>query len=80
MLFRERIKNPGLLMTIGMMFLVIGMMFLVIALTLPRTVLPAAFPGPIGFDGLRGLLFGIAIGFNLMAVVFAALRRRPSAT
>ena len=73
MRFRERIKNPGVLMTIGMMFLVI-------ALTLPRTVLPASFLGPIGFDGLRGFLFGIAIGFNLMAVVFAALRRRPSAT
>jgi hypothetical protein len=73
MRFRERIKNPGLLVTIGMMFLVI-------ALNLPRTAFPATYIGPNGFDGLRGFLFGIAIGINLVAVVFAALRRRPSAT
>ncbi len=65
----RKTSNPSLLLRIGMAFLLV-------ALVLPRFVHPAAGAGPDWFDGVRGLLFGLGIGFNLLSIK----ARRPSAS
>jgi hypothetical protein len=54
----------------------VGMMFLVLAQVLPRAMHPPPSLGRGLIDGLRGLMFGAAIGFNLLAVILLARRRR----
>jgi hypothetical protein len=61
MFTQTRFKNPLALMPIGMMFLILAILFPM--LTHPSTKLSQDW-----FDGIRGLLFGLSIGFNFMAV------------
>jgi hypothetical protein len=61
MLTQTRFKNPLALMPIGMMFLVLAILFPVLAH-------PSSKLSQDWFDGIRGVLYGLSIGFNLMAV------------
>ncbi|MGA2483973.1 MAG: hypothetical protein ABSF92_12740 [Candidatus Acidiferrales bacterium] len=69
MIFRNRLKDPGAMMSIGMICLVI-------ALLLPRVLHPTAHFGPDFMDGVQGGLFGISIGMNLWSARLAARQRR----
>jgi hypothetical protein len=71
MIFPNRVKDPRAMMSIGMMFLVI-------ALVWPRFFHATANFSPNLMDGVRGMLFGIAIGMNLWSVKLAARQRRSS--
>ncbi len=53
-----------------------GMLCLSVAIMFPIFVHPAGQVGRNWFEGLRGFLFGISIGLNLMAVVLKARARR----
>jgi hypothetical protein len=52
------------------------MMFLAFAQVLPRAMHPSPSLGQGMIDSLRGLMFGAAIGFNLLAVILPARQRR----
>jgi hypothetical protein len=54
----------------------IGMMCLVIALVWPRCFHATANFSPNLIDGMRGMLFGIAIGMNLWSARLAARQRQ----
>jgi hypothetical protein len=66
---QTRFRNPQALLPIGMMFLVIALLF-------PTLTHPSSKLSQDWFDGIRGLLYGLAIGFNLLAVVGKARARR----
>jgi hypothetical protein len=69
MFAQPRFKNPLALMPIGMMFLVIAILF-------PMLTHPSSKLSQDWFDGIRGLLYGLSIGFNLMAVRMKARAQR----
>ncbi len=73
MIFPNRLKQPQALMSIGMLFLVI-------ALAWPRYIHLNGGLGPGWIDGVRGMLFGVSIGINLMSVRLAGRRRRCDGT
>jgi hypothetical protein len=62
----QRLRNPRTMMRIGMVFLVLALLW-------PRFIPVTANLGPDAIDGLRGLLFGLAIGSNLLSL---GLQRR----
>jgi hypothetical protein len=65
-------QTPQRLMLIGMLCLALA--------AWPRFVHPATNLGPCRTDGLRGLLFGLSIGMNLVSVNLFALQRRNART
>lgn len=69
MFTQTRFKNPQVLMPIGMMFLVVAILF-------PTLTHASSKLSQDWFDGIRGLLFGLSIGFNLMAVRMKGRRQR----
>ena len=69
MLTHIRFKNPQALIPIGMTFLVIAILF-------PTFAHASGKLSQDWFDGIRGLLYGLAIGFNLVAAVGKARARR----
>ena len=70
-LFNER-KD---LTPLGLLLMVVGMACLLVALNLPESIHFARIGLP-SVDWLRGLIFGLASAFNLMAVVLAVWQRR----
>jgi hypothetical protein len=73
MFTRNRFKGPLTLMAIGMMFLVIAILF-------PMLTHPSSKFSQGWFDGIRGLLYGLSIGFNLMAVRMKGRAERCAGT
>lgn len=69
MLLQHKSKNPRVIMTIGMLFLVL-------ALTWPRFIHITGHMGEAQIDGWRGFLFGVSIGMNLWAVKLMSQQRR----
>jgi len=69
MSFRNRIKKPAGLIPVAMMCLVVGILW-------PNFFHPTTQLWKNWSEGLRGLLFGLSIGINLMAVRLAARQRR----
>ena len=53
-----------------------GMLCLAIAIGAPRFVTPATIAGADAWDGVRGLLFGVAIGTLLLSVWRTGRQRR----
>jgi hypothetical protein len=70
MLFAKRINAIALVP--------IGMLFLILALVWPRLLPVATALGPDWNDALRGFLFGLSIGLNLVAVFLLARQRRSA--
>ena len=66
---------PNRFKCLGIM-LPVGMLFLVMAMLLPRFVHPTSAAGENRMDGLRGFLFGISMGISLLVAVMAARQRR----
>jgi len=73
MIFPNRLKQPQALISLGMLFLVI-------ALAWPRYIHLTGGLDPGWIDAVRGLLFGVSIGINLMSVGLAARQRRCGGT
>ncbi|HKV05478.1 MAG TPA: hypothetical protein VJO53_10275 [Candidatus Acidoferrales bacterium] len=71
MIFRNRIKNPRTMMVVGNGCLVIALSSIVF-------LHPTAKFGPELIDGVRGMLFGISIGANLVALRTIARQRHCS--
>lgn len=73
MILRNRMnaKAPQAIMSIGMLCLIL-------ALVRPRFLHLATNLGPDWTDGLRGLLFGLSIGLNLVSVSLSARQRRSA--
>ncbi len=69
MTFRNRSKKPAGLIPVAMMFLVIGILW-------PNFFHPTTQLGKNWSEGLRGLMFGLSVGINVMAVVRAGRQRR----
>ncbi len=61
MSIHERMKDPNLVMRLGLVFLII-------ALIANRFIHPAAIVNDGWTDGIKGLLYGLAIGFMLLSV------------
>lgn len=61
MSFRERMKDPNLVMRLGLVFLII-------ALLANRFIHPAAIVNDGWTDGIKGLFYGLAIGLMLLSV------------
>jgi hypothetical protein len=61
-MIHERQLNSSTAMRIGMASLIVALMW-------PRLVHPTASFGPDLSDAAQGLLFGVAIGMNLLSVV-----------
>jgi hypothetical protein len=66
--FRNRKTEPAVMMSIGMLCLAS-------ALAWPRFVPLTFHAGPDWIDGIRGVLFGMAIGLNLLSVMKTAKQR-----
>lgn len=64
----KRQLNPSTAMRIGMTSLIVALMW-------PRLVHPTASFGPDLSDAAQGLLFGVAIGMNLLSVALNNRRR-----
>jgi hypothetical protein len=71
MFTQASLRNSRFLMPIGMMFLVIAILF-------PTLTHPSSTLSQDWLDGIRGLLYGLSIGFNLLAVLRIARVRRSS--
>ncbi len=71
MFFQNQVKRPQSLIPYGMLFLVIALIW-------PRYIHLSGSLSPGWTDGLRGLLFGVSIGINLMAGMLAARQRRSA--
>lgn len=69
MIFRNRLKDPKAMMSIGMVCLVVALLW-------PRFLPLTGNMGPNWIDGVRGLLFGMSIGMNLMSLTLMARQRR----
>ena len=63
-------------MTNPRMIMPLGMACLVLAITWPVFSHPVSRMAEDWSDGWRGLLYGLSIGFNIMAVVHGARQRR----
>jgi hypothetical protein len=72
MLFRNQLRNSRVLMPIGMLCLVMAIVW-------PRFFHAATRLGQDWGDGLHGLLYGLAIGINVVALVLAGRERRREA-
>jgi len=68
MIVSNKWKNPKTTMFLGMVFLSLALISL-------RLTHFSAMVGEGWADGLRGVLFGMAIGFNLWSVRLAKQRR-----
>jgi hypothetical protein len=66
MILEHRLVNPSHVMRIGMIFLIL-------AVVVPRLVQSTL--GVDVTDGVKGFLFGVSIGTNLLAVVLYRRRR-----
>ena len=64
-------RNPRKMMPIGMLCLVLGIIW-------PIFFHPVSKMGQDWSDGLRGLLYGLSIGINIMAVIRTSTDRRCS--
>jgi hypothetical protein len=72
MLLQNKSKNPRVIMSIGMVFLILALLW-------PRYVhLFSGHMSEASIDGWRGFLFGVSIGTNLWAVKLLSQRRRQS--
>jgi hypothetical protein len=69
MFSRNRLKNPGSLLSIGMVFFVMALM-------LPRFFPPSARFSPDSLDGVRGMLFGMSFGMCLWSARLSTRQRR----
>ena len=72
MILRSGLKDPGHLMTLGMVFLALANIW-------PRFLYPDwwnANLGPDPIDGVRGFLFGVGIALSLLAARLNGRRRR----
>jgi len=70
---RNPMQVPKVMIPIAMMFLIAGILW-------PYFFHPASQVAENWSHGLRGLLFGISFGINLMAIRQAARQRRCNAT
>ena len=61
MMCAKEVKTPVALIPVGMMFLVTGIMFPYFAHATTQAMADL-------LDGLRGMLYGVAIGVNFLAV------------
>jgi hypothetical protein len=61
MIFKSRVKNPKTLMLCGMAFLALANIW-------PRLIHLRASLGTDWVDTIRGFLYGLGIGMNLLAV------------
>lgn len=66
-LHRDRITVP-----VAMVFLTIGMMLMAVSLGIPRMAGVQAHMGKDELDFIRGLLIGIAIAFEIIAITALA--------
>lgn len=71
MIIRRRVRNPRVLMSIGMMCLVVAILLGFVGA--PTGALPNDFA-----HGVRGMLFGISIAAILLSVRRTARQRRSS--
>ena len=67
MFLETRLKDPTTIMRIGMACLLIALLW-------PRFVHATGGLSPDWIDGIRGMLFGVAIGMNLLSLTLT--RRR----
>lgn len=65
---REKMKDPNLVMRIGLMLLIV-------AILANRFIQPAAIVNDGWTDGIKGLLYGLSIGFMLLSIHRRARRR-----
>ena len=61
MSIHERMKDPNLVLRLGLMFLIVAMLA-------NRFIHPAAIVSDGWTDGIKGLLYGLAIGLMLLSV------------
>ncbi len=69
MILRNRVRDPKPIMMAGMAFLSVALLW-------PRFLPVTGGLGPDAIDGVRGFLFGLAIGLNLWAARLGGRLRR----
>jgi hypothetical protein len=72
MILRKLQQSPERMIPVAMTFVVVGLSILLIGIAWPRFLPPVAHAGTDLNDFLRGLIFGIAIAFEVIGVVLAA--------